>query len=270
MKKFFTLTLMALMTVTTALAQGKHTVCIGRFSGAGSISSGNVVALRNSVMTGLSNTGRLELTDVTATDAGEGLEAEIRAAAGAGCAYLLKGNINTLTVTKKDKYYVCEVNYTLKVTDVKEEKVFSTETLTASWHIGDTRDEAVAKALDKAADSMKKYVNDTFKTKAVVKSLDEVDKKKGAKTAYVSIGSAAGISAGQMFDIYKEIEVAGTKATKLIGAAKAKEVVADELTLVTITKGGKEVQEAFEAGETLTVETRARRPPLGGFSGILE
>jgi len=270
MKKIFLFAILAIMAISSAQAAGKKSLCVGRFSGASNVGTSNIVALRNSIMTGLSGTGRLDISDVTALGAGDGQTAEIKAANDASCDYLLNGNINTMTVKKGEKYYICEINYTLKVYDIDEEKVFSTETLTATWHSGDTKDEAIAKAIDQAASDMKKYVDNTFKTQATIKSLDEIDKKKGAKTAYVSLGQDEGISAGQMFDIYKEIDVAGSKAKKLIGAAKAKEVVGADLTLVTITKGGVEIQQAFEAGQTIIVETRAKRDIFDGMNKLLK
>lgn len=253
--------LMAISVVATSFAIGKKSLCVGTFSGANNVGSSTVTALRNSVLSGLNATGRLDLKDINAMDAGKSQEAQIEAAKGAGCTYLLNGIVNTMTETSNkygnDTTYSCEINYTLHVTEVETNKIFSTQTLTASWFAGKTKDVAVAKAIQFASNSMKRFVNNTFKTQATMKSLDIIDKKKGAKTAYVSIGSNAGICKGQMFDVFKEIDVAGNKGRKLIGAAKAEEVVGEELTLVKITKGGQDIQEAFEQGVTIIVETRA-------------
>ena len=253
--------LVALTVVVSSFAEGKKTVCIGTFSSGSNVNSSDVTALRNSILTGLDATGRLELTDINALNVGKSQEAQINAASEAGCTYLLNGTVNTVTETNKknnDKtQYSCSISYTLQVTEVGTQKIFSTDTFTASWSTGETKSEAMAKAINAASSAMKRYVNNTFKTLAAIKSLEDVDKKKGAKTAYVGVGSGAGIQKGQRFDIFKEIDVAGSKGRKLIGAAKAQEVVGEDLTLVSITKGGKEIQEAFEQGATLIVETRA-------------
>jgi hypothetical protein len=119
--------------------------------------------------------------------------------------------------------------------------------------------------MEKAAKGMKKFVDNNFKTEAVIKQLDQVDEKKGVKTAYISIGSNAGITAGQMFDIMEEVEIAGEKAQKKIGDAKAQEVVSGTLTLVKITKGGVEIKAAFNAGHKLIVITRAKKDLFGGL-----
>lgn len=84
-------------------------------------------------------------------------------------------------------------------------------------------------------------------------------------SAYISVGSNAGIAAGQMFDIVEETEIAGEKAQKKIADAKAQEVVSGSLTLVNITKGGVEVKRAFDAGHKLIVITRAKKDILGGL-----
>lgn len=257
------------MVAAASYAEGKKTVCVGFFSGASNVSSSRVDALRQSVLTGLDATGRLDLKDVKALNAGKTMEDQVKAAAAAGCTYLLNGTINTMTETNKKNdsgtQYSCEIRYTLEVTEVETQKVFSTDAFTASWSTGKTRDEAADKAINAASSAMKRYVNNTFKSLATIKSLDEVDKKKGAKTAYVGMGSSAGIQKGQRFDVFKEIDVAGSKGRKQIGAAKAMEVVGEELTLVSITDGGKEIQEAFEQGATLIVETRATRTFLDKF-----
>jgi hypothetical protein len=143
-----------------------------------------------------------------------------------------------------------------------------TETYKDSWHIGSTSDEAILKAIEQAKGRMAKFVDDNFKVEAVIKALDQVDPKKGVKTCYITIGSAAGIDKGQIFEVFIEAEVAGEKIQKKIGEVRAKEVMSAKLTLCDVKSGGMEIKENFEKNVRMTVISRAKKPGLGGILSL--
>jgi hypothetical protein len=113
---------------------------------------------------------------------------------------------------------------------------------------------------------MARFVDDKFKVEAIIKALDQVDEKKGAvKTCYITIGSAAGIAKGQIFEVFANVKIAGEDVEKKIGEVKAKEVMSPTLTLCDVKSGGEEIKKNFEGGITMTVVSRAKKDILGSF-----
>lgn len=103
---------------------------------------------------------------------------------------------------------------------------------------------------------MKKLVNNQFRVSGEIKSIAETHPKKGAKTLYISIGSNDGVAAGNAFEVYKEVDIAGETISEKIGELKAKEIKSGTLTLCNVIKGGVEIQNAFDSGLKLTVTSR--------------
>lgn len=271
MKKILSFFALLLMFTASVSAQDKKNVCIDEFEANSSINANWVKTLRNNVIEGLMKTGRLNVIDVTTISGlSKTNEEKLIQLGERNVDVLLKGHFNSLTSTSKTKdgktTYEVKAGYSLTLIDTQTGATLNTTNFEESWYSGTTSDESITKALDGASGHMKKFVDDNFKASAVVKALDQVDAKKGAKTIYVSVGSNAGIQAGQMFDVFQEVEVAGEKITKQIGSAKAKEVVSGTLTLCTVTKGGVDIKNAFENNITLTVVSRAR----GGIGGLLD
>lgn len=267
MKKLFSFVAMMLLMSSTVVAQDeKKNVAVEDFSYNSSIGTNWVTNLRNNIIGGITATTRVNVIDTKNLDLPANKEERL-VALGEMVDVILTCHINSLktAVDSKDKKWTCRSNYTITLTDAKGGGVISTTPFEDSWLTGDTESEAITNCLEYATKNMKKFVDNNFKAEALVKQLDQVDAKKGVKTAYISIGSNAGITAGQMFDIMEEVEIAGEKAQKKIGDAKAQEVVSGSLTLVKITKGGVEIKNAFDAGHKLIVVTRAKKDLLGGF-----
>ena len=268
MKKLFSLvTALLLVTVSVFAQDDKKSIAVEEFTYNSSIGTNWVTALRNNIIGGITNTQRVNVVDTKNFNLPANKEERL-VALGEMADVILNCHFNSLKTAydAKDKYYTCHANYTITLTDAKGGgAVISTTPFEDSWLVGDNATDAINHCIEKASKNMKKFVDNNFKSEAVIKQLDQVDDKKGVKTAYISIGSNAGITAGQMFDIMEEVEIAGEKATKKIGDAKAQEVVSPTLTLVKITKGGVEIKKAFEAQHTLKVVTRAKKDALGGF-----
>lgn len=269
MKKLFSIVLMMLSASLMSFAQdGKKNVAVEDFTYNSSIGTNWVSNLRNNIISGISATTRVNVVDATTlTSLPKDKEERLIALNEQGVDVVLNCQFNSLTTAldKDKKYYECKASYTITLTDVTGGTIISTTPFNDEWLVGDTQSEAITKCLEYATSNMKKFVDDNFKTEAIIKQLDQVDAKKGVQTAYVSVGSNAGITSGQMFDVMEEVEIAGEKATKKIGDAKAQEVVSGTLTLVKITKGGVDIKKAFDAGHTLIVVSRAKKDLLGGF-----
>lgn len=251
-----------ILSLTSVLAQNeKNGLCVEVFSHNSEIGTNWVENLRNNIIQGIIKTGRVEVLDVSTLNDLPTVEAERLDAikdAVEGINYVLKGHYNTLKTVKKtdskgNVSYETNSNYTLTLVDADTRAILNTKTFDDKYYSGDTENESIVKAIEESIDNMRHFVADNFKMEAIVKALDQIDQKKGAKTIYITLGKSAGVQPGQKFDIYKEIDIAGEKATKQIGTATAQEVVSDGLTLCKVNKGGVEIMAEFNANSKLTV-----------------
>lgn len=272
MKKIFSIVALMMLCAANVFAQDndKKAVCVDNFSYASGIGTNWVTNLRNVVIEGLIATGRVDVLDIkTLSDLPDKEEERLNQLREKGVQVLIKGHYNSLDCKAKTKdgktKYETASDFTLTLIDLETGATTATQTIKNTWYSGSTEEESITKAIQEATDDMKKFVDNNFKMEAVIKALDQVDPKKGVKSVYISVGSDAGIQPGQMFDVFQEIEIAGEKATKQIGTAKAKEVVNARMTLCTISKGGVEIKEAFDNGVKLTVVSRAAKTVLDLF-----
>lgn len=264
MKKFFSFVAMMLLVSTTIIAQNeKQNVAVEEFTYDSSTDANRVTNLRNNIISGITATTRVNVIDVTNLTSLPTDKQERLIALGDLADVILTCHINSLKTSTKDNKWTCKSNYTITLTDAHGGAVISTTPFEDSWLSGSTEAEAITECMNYATKNMKKFIDNNFKMEAIVKQFDQVDDKKGVKTAYINIGSNAGVTVGQMFDIMAEIEVVGEKAQKKIGDAKAQEVVSASMTLVKITKGGVEMKKAFDNNQKLIVISRAKKGPFG-------
>ena len=263
MKKILFLATM-LFVVSAASAQEKTLVCIEKFKNNSSMNNITMNNLRNEIMQGIIEKKRVDVTDATSLTLPEAKAERLKALKEKDFEYLIEGTLNSVDQKKSTdgKNYIAEVNYTLTIIDVNS----GLTTYKDSWNIGNTSEEAVLKAVEQARKRMAKFVDDKFKVEAIIKALDQVDEKKGAvKSCYITIGSAAGIEKGQIFEVFANVKIAGEDVEKKIGEVKAKEVMSPTLTLCDVKNGGEEIKKNFEGGITMTVVSRAKKDILGSF-----
>ncbi len=258
-------------------AKGKPNVFIDYFWRPAEVSFTWAENLRSCVIEGIQATGRVELTDVDSKEA-LAIEKSRResgeAAAGddmdrmkvmtqEGANFLIQGRISSITTDiNKTKdgtyYYTATCAYTLKVINPDGGKLVSTKTFKHGDGItngvtADTEEEAVAKVCRQAIKAVRELVEDAFKVQGTI--LEVAAEKKGeAKEVYISIGSAHGVGDGAFFSACIERQVAGRTSQKEIGQLKVKNVEGDDLTLCEVKKGGKEIKEAIDAGQTIVVK----------------
>lgn len=272
MKKVFTLMAILMMAITASAQDEKTVVCIDQFKNNSNKSDITMKNLRNEIMEGIIDKDRLTVVDLTTLGELPSTKNErLKALNEKGIEYLIEGTMNSVNVQKSsdNKYYVSEVNYTLTIIETGTGITKSSDTFKDTWNIGDTSDEAILKAIEKAKKRMPKFVDDNFKVEATIKALDQVDAKKGAKTCYISIGSAAGIAKGQIFEVFAKVEVAGESIDKKIAEVKAKEVMSPTLTLCDVKSGGLEIKKNFENKIPMTVVSRATKD-MFGLGGLLK
>lgn len=273
MKKLMLITL-CLCWVMYGFTQKKEVLLVDYFSYTSKIGSSYPEQLRNAIIGGITETGRLSVVDVDA-EADLKIEAERRSSEGAmadetartaqmktmGANYLLTAHVANMDAVRKTLdngsiYYDGLISFTVKVTNItdgsiKVSKQFDYSGLNAKT--GDSREAAITATLAYVKTSMQKFVNDYFKLESTIVAIEQSDKKKGAVTVYINCGSAVGIQKGQLFDVKVEKDIAGKKILTNIGALKAEEVQAEDMTLCKVTKGGKEILEANQDGRKLVI-----------------
>lgn len=254
----------------------KPVVFVDYFDAPSNANKALIETLRGKVIEGIQETQRLQVIDV-ASHAELKDEAERRKSESAmgdmtartsemrtlGADYIITGTIATMTATEQRDsdnklYYKGSIHWTIKVIDAATGTLKTTQTFDHSGFTGsrgDTRDEAIAKTCDYAKNSMDNFVNETFPIEGLILKVETVKKDK-AQTVYIDLGNAQGVTDGQRFNVFLETDIAGEIGRTEIGALSAKEVVSAQRTLCKVTKGGKEIQEAFQKGQKLIVISR--------------
>ena len=275
MRKTIISVVMMLFAASTLFAQSseKTNVCVDQFTYSTNIGTNWVEHLRNCIIEGLTQQSRLNMIDIKTF--GELPSAEndkFAKLSEGGVEIVVKGHFTSLdvkSVTKDGKVtYETEINYTLKVVDAQSGQITATQNFKHSGS-AETKEKSITDSFTLSADDMKRFVNQNFNITGIVKTLDQVDNKKGAKTLYITAGSNAGVESGQPFEVFQEVEMAGEMISKKIGEIKVKDVLSGTLSLCNVNKGGKEIQKAFESGVKLTVVSRPKTQIGGIFDGII-
>ncbi|MDD2960606.1 MAG: hypothetical protein PHR45_00795 [Muribaculaceae bacterium] len=264
-------------TINAQDVSGKEVVCVQSFSHADNIGTNYVEMLRNKVIEGMTKTNRFRLIDAesdpvlkaesqrrTQESALNDDNAMLESIKTLGANYVLSGHVASITSTrnvdsKGNVSYNSKVTFQLKVYELSTGTVISNKTFEASssslFSLHKTQGDAIVGAVDNADNPMKNFVDEVFKIQGAIVEISE-SKKDEAKKVYISIGSDKGILKGQKLDVYMEREVAGRKASKLIGELKVEAVEAGDLSFCKVTKGGKEIFEAVNEGKKVTVITK--------------
>ncbi len=280
MKKLFTVVAMLIMALGASAQEesekegGLLDLFVEKFVNKGDVNDIVVNNLRQEIMSGITNSGRVNVVDVS-TYEGTNIPTQkndrIKFLRDEKFDFMLEGTLNSVLSQKsvsKDgtTTYEAVINYTLALTDVDGGTLIKSDTFKDSYNVGGTSDEAILKAIERAGSRMKKYVNDNFKVEAIIEALDEIDlKKNSVKTCYVSTGSDMGIEKGQIFEVFANIEVANKQVRKKIGELKADEVMSGEMTHCSVKSGGPEIKKFFDDNIKLTVVSRAKKEALGGL-----
>ena len=266
MKKTLSFVAALFFMTLTASAQDKPVVCIEDFTNSSNLSASYAKQLQNEIISGISATTRVTIVQPSSfgklpkdpTEYENALKAK-------GVNFILKGTLNDYTtgvsesIIDKKKYSTAVVSYTLSLIDIETHQTVSSDTEKCTYNAGSSDSDALTKAIDAASDNMKKYVDRHFKIAGTIKALDQVDPKKGAKTIYITIGSDAGITKGDILEVFAEANIAGEKANKKIGEVKVNEIMSGTLSLCSVKNGGLEIKKAFEEGTKMTVMTRPKK-----------
>ena len=239
----------------------KSTLVVGEVGHLSGIDSKWAEKLRSEMISGLMASPRLMVVDGnTISDLSSEIAEAVAKLREDKVDCLLTAKITAFTGKKETSdgksTYKTTLEYTWVITNVTDG---STRGSKKETHYGSSSagyDEAYVDAFTLVQDDMKKLVNHQFRISGEIKSIAETHPKKGAKTLYIGIGSNDGVAAGNAFEVYKEVDIAGETISEKIGELKAKEVKSVTLTLCNVTKGGVEIQNAFDSGLKLTVTSR--------------
>lgn len=247
MKKLFLILATALLAVNVS-AQ-KTTVAVGSVTGGSGVSSSHISTLRNQMISGLTATQRLNVMDVNNLGISTS-NVKVEDLQPYNIDNLITADIHSIVTSSSYKdgktTYKAEMKYGIKVVDTKTGQVVGTSEET---HYGTSYkgwDDAYSGLFSLIDSDMRSIVNKFFRLSGKIVTIDESNPKKGAITVYIEIGSEDGATTGTNFEVFKLVEVAGQTVTKKIGELKSKEVSGSSLTLCKVTKGGKEIQEAFD------------------------
>lgn len=151
-------------------------------------------------------------------------------------------------------YYSTKVTFSLVMTDARSGKVVATRN-SFSTSSNEDRQKAVNSCLTIADQDCRRLVDNGSGLTVPIKSVREA-KKNLVKTVVIVGGSDIGICEGLYFDVKKETKMGNQVVYEVVGAAKVKEVLSDDLTVVEITKGGKEVKTLMESNTPLFVVSK--------------
>lgn len=287
MKKNFTLGLLFALLLGVNLSafsqEQKDVVLIDFFNRAAGVDQGHVENLRTHIIQGITETERLRVLDV-ATQPSLATEEQRRKAESAmsdviahssaiqtlGAKYIITADVTTMTATKKTTqegavYYTGNLTWAIKAIDASNGVLKYTETyqlgggnLLSLTGSGSTPDDAMLETCKLAKKSMKAFVNKAFPIEGTLLKVETVKKNK-AETVYIDLGSAHGVSVGQRFDVYVEIDIAGEVSRKAVGELNAKEVLSASRALCKVTKGGDLILDASNKEQKLIVVSRAAK-----------
>ena len=269
MKKLFILAI-SLIAMTSVSAQEstdkKPAVAVDQMTYNSSVGSDWAKNLRNQIVTGILNTGRVEIVDVESIANLPTAEAErLAGLKDANAEYVVKGHVNSMNKTRETKdgvtHYRCRINYTLTLINLATGATQESKSFDENGYSTENETTSVTKAINAANTRMKRFVEECFKLRGLVKALDKVNPKKGVETIYITLGSNVGLQEGQPFDVFVETDIAGEIISKQIkGSVRAKEIVSGGLCLATVhgKEAALQIMNSFDSGKKVIVVSRPR------------
>ncbi len=248
---------------------------------------GNVAEqLRGYVIEAINETNRVELIDVDSRSAlqiekerrlsgelaDDGDMSRLAVMKEEGANALIQGRITSFVVkkhTSKDGsvYYDAAITYTLKAIDPNDGKLITSKTISAgnemfNLQTSPTADEAAMKTCKSAKRGVKGFIEEAFPVIGKVLEVGEV-KKNEVKTMYISLGSDAGVTKGNKFNICVERKIAGRTSQSVIGECEVESVEGVDISLAKVKKGGKELKAAIDGGQEIILKSIPKKEKIG-------
>lgn len=255
-------------------AAQKPVVVVDHFTSA-SCKASALVNLRNQVISGIYETGNVDLIDVEAEKT-LAMEAERRSSELSladqtarlgemkrlGANFVLTGTASNLGADRKDsKYYTGNVVFTLKVVSTEDGTLVGSETYHYSnmnAGSGSSADAALYETLSKVKNAMVEFASKYFNVKGVIVEMGEIKNGK-LHTCYINLGSSSGIVKGDLMFVNEIKMIAGIEGREQVGKLKVDAVVADGLSKCKVVSGADAIMTAFQAGHELRVEGKEKK-----------
>lgn len=163
---------------------------------------------------------------------------------------------------KKKKHETTEyrgnITGTLNIKDVHTDQVVFTYTIntssyTTQWF--DDQTKAMGYAINNMKYNLTQSLNNAFPLYATIAEGARATKSK-EKEVYIDLGEQMGCAVGMHFNVYTVKTIAGKEAKKQIGQLKVTEVMGDDISLCKVQRGGADIKDAIEAGETLLITSK--------------
>ena len=280
MKKSFFL-FVAMCFCLSAFAQ-KPVVVVDHFTSTGCKDS-YVVNLRNHVITGLYETGNVNLIDVESESTLQ-MEANRRSSELSlsdetarlgvmrtlGANYVVTGTASKISADKKgNSYYSGNLAFTLKVVNAEDGTLVGVETYQYSDMLAGTAssaDGAIYETLAKIQKDMLVFASKYFQTQGYIVELGEMKNGK-LRTCYINLGSSSGLKKGETLKVYEVKKIAGIEGHEEVGKIKVDEIVAEGLSRCTLVAGAEDILGAFQEGHDLCVEERVKKDHSAAKAG---
>lgn len=259
MKKLF-LIAAACMFALSASAQ-KYNVVIGTCTSASNVNSQWSKTLKENIARGFNALARCNVADDSAfngisSNLGEALSQLQQA--GVDCFYVAS-SIKDLQVSSKAKdgktTYSSKMSINISLYS-KDGGLVDSIDKDFSGSSTEGSNQAILDGFGRVDNYIEWMAENNFLLIGEIRQLQEVHPKKGAKTCYINVGANVGAEKGTIFEVYEEVDIAGDISLEKIGELKIKEVKSATLSLCNVTKGGKKIQESFEAERKLHVQSR--------------
>ena len=272
----------------------KPNVLVDNFTYRTDIGGANAMQIRNYVIKGLQESNRVNVIDISTTELVElekkrregGVDADgdmdrLKVMQQQGANALIQGEITSLdvkeNVSKEDghKSYDAVLTYTLKAIDPATGVTIHSDSYKqpngGPIGIGPllvlseaTPDQAIMKVSSFVTKDIPSFVDHAFPVRASILEPKDI-KKDEIKSAYISVGDDAGVKKGNKFFILVERQVAGRISQSQIGEMEVEAVEGADISVAKVKKGGKELKQALDAGQTVVLKTKpqGRRVPVG-------
>lgn len=270
------------------MPKAKPTVFIESFTG---VSNQNATAVRNAMLAGMANAGRIEMIDAQSesvaaneelrrtsgniSSGNENVQERLGAIIRLGAEFYVKGNIDALSVSHKKSdnktNAVATVMVTLKLIDPSTGRILQTEQLSfENTDYDNSESKAMTDAIAgiKSSSKVERLVDTFFPIECQLVDVDKT-KKEEATYVYINAGELHGVNKKLKFEVFTVKKVAGREAKKKIGELRVEEIQGEDLSYCKVKNGGKEILAKFKAGEKLVVKSRPEKDILDGIGGAL-
>ena len=264
MKKLFLLAALALISCANLMAK-KQVVYVEEFSYREDIGEALTEQIRGALISSLIKYQHIQITDV-ASESSLSREDKRRTDNARladdentrrlkmrelGANYIIQGYISNLTYTSQtnDKgktTYNAVLSYSLKVINCEDGTLVSTDLFNHEEKKESSENKCLTKILNMLPKDVKKVVTKDFKLHSTILDSDYESKNGKLLKCHINIGEDDGVVPGTVFSVKKAIIKAGRVSWTEIGEIVVESIIAGDLSLCKVKKGGDDIYMALE------------------------